>query len=128
MIQTLPIFPSGIAITAKTDVMFKIEWNPIVSFGFDILRSIPTSQFMHSHHEVAAMYDDQSTAFVTDGFEIPTELGDAIIRGMSEAYLDMTIKDRCRCHSSGPPLTHPAMRPLSSTSRCTRRRASCSAR
>ena len=39
-------------------------------------------------------YDDQSSMFMNDGQELPTDLGFAIVKGMAEVYLDTTIKER----------------------------------
>ena len=58
---------------------------------------------MHSSHvdspvfsitEIPFMYEDQSEVFAADGTELPSNLGETVVKLMATAYLDDTIKER----------------------------------
>ncbi len=40
------------------------------------------------------MYEDQSEVFAADGTELPSNLGETVVKLMAMAYLDDTIKER----------------------------------
>jgi hypothetical protein len=79
MMETLPSFDAEALRKTEPDVIFKVTWNPMSNVNF---------------REVPSLFDDQDDLFLEDGFELPTTLGEAVIRTLAEINLDQTVRER----------------------------------